>query len=112
MRPYWFARRSHTSTATLWRELERLADERGLPGRTVIALYAAATGMRLRRTTYQHDEGLSPDQAGHDLRQLVHSGLLSQQGQTRSRFYVAGAQVIELRDRVAAASAERLTEPY
>lgn len=101
------------TAAALWQELEELAERHGLPGRTVSATYAAATGVRLRRTTYQHDEGLSPDQAGRDLRQLVQSGLLTQQGQTRSRFYLAGTPVVEVRERVSGAtSSTRLKEPY
>jgi Fic family protein len=101
------------TAAALWRELERLADERGLPGRTVSALYAAATAVRLRRTTYQHDEALSLDQAGRDLRQLVQSGLLAQQGETRSRFYLPGPPVVEVRERIASGTAAAsLTEPY
>lgn len=101
------------TAAALWQELEQLAEEHGLPSRTVSAMYAVATGVRLRRTTYQHDEGLSPDQAGRDLRQLVQTGLLKQEGQTRSRFYLAGTPVLEVRDRVGAAtSAARLRDPY
>ncbi len=58
--------RRYAWTVRLWNDLALLAAERGLPERTVSALYAAAVG-EVRRTTYQQDEGLSRDQAIRDI---------------------------------------------
>jgi Fic family protein len=80
------------TAALLWERLEGL----GLPARTTSALYTAATGGRVRRTSYQRDEDLTADQATRDLRMLVDRGLLEQRGQTRGRFYVAAGPVLEV----------------
>ncbi|MET7417734.1 Fic family protein [Dactylosporangium sp. NPDC005555] len=78
--------------ALLWERLEAL----GLPSRTTSALYAAAEGGRVRRTSYQRDEGLTTDQATRDLRMLLERGLLEQRGQTKGRFYVAAGPVLDV----------------
>ncbi|MEV0559870.1 Fic family protein [Dactylosporangium sp. NPDC050588] len=89
----------------LWERLEAL----GLPSRTTSALYEAAEGGRVRRTSYQRDEGLTTDQATRDLRMLVERGLLEQRGQTRGRFYVAAGVVRELAEGYRPAA---LRDPY
>ncbi|MFG2038273.1 Fic family protein [Dactylosporangium sp. NPDC048998] len=76
----------------LWERLEEL----GLPSRTVSALYAAASGGRVRRTAYQRDEDLTTDQATRDLRMLLDRGLLEQRGQTRGRYYVAAGPILAI----------------
>lgn len=45
---------------------------------------------RVRRTRYEHAEGLSLQQAQRDLRDLVSLGVLEPVGRTRARFYRAG----------------------
>src|SRR5262249_28557536 len=62
--------------AALWTALEDLATERGLPERTVTALFTAARGARVRRATYQHDAALTEGQATRDLRLLTQDRLL------------------------------------
>lgn len=74
-------------TVALWRAMEELAAERGLPERVVSALYAAAVG-ELRRTTYQSDEDLTRDQAIRDVQALVRNGLVAPRGNAASRVYV------------------------
>lgn len=74
-------------TVQLWRAMEELAAERGLPERVVSALYAAAVG-ELRRTTYQSDEDLTRDQAIRDVQALVRNGLVAPRGNAASRVYV------------------------
>jgi Fic family protein len=78
--------------ALLWERLEAL----GLPSRTTSALYAAASGGRVRRTSYQRDEDLTTDQATRDLRMLLGRGLLEQHGQTRGRYYVAADPILAI----------------
>jgi Fic family protein len=78
--------------AELWERLETL----GLPTRTTSALYAAASGGRVRRASYQRDEELTTDQATRDLRTLLGRGLLEQRGQTRGRYYVAAGPILAI----------------
>ncbi|MEV7625544.1 Fic family protein [Actinoplanes sp. NPDC089786] len=80
----------------LWDLLETWAARKGMDERVVSALQLAATGGRVRRTVYQHDEDLTDDQATRDLRALVGAGMLEQRGQTRGRFYVASPALREL----------------
>lgn len=74
-------------TERLWREMEELAAQRGLPERVVSGLYAAAVG-ELRRTTYQSDEDLTRDQAIRDVQALVRNGLVKPRGNAATRVYV------------------------
>ncbi|WP_432831747.1 Fic family protein [Dactylosporangium sp. CA-092794] len=90
----------------LWEKLERL----GLPTRTTSALYAAASGGRVRRTAYQRDEGLTSDQATRDLRMLLDRELLAQRGQTRGRYYVAAGPILAIAESLG--RPEPLRDPY
>ncbi|GGM17128.1 Fic family protein [Dactylosporangium sucinum] len=92
--------------ARLWETLEGL----GLPARTTSALYAAASGGRVRRTTYQRDEQLTADQATRDLRMLLEHGLLEQRGQTRGRHYVGASSLMRISE--ALGRPEPLADPY
>jgi Fic family protein len=94
-------RRRFDEYAALWTGLEELAGRRGLPERTVAALFAAARGARVRRATYQHDAGLTEGQAVRDLRLLAQLGLLTTHGETKARTYAGGADLRELDHRVA-----------
>ncbi|MFI7080127.1 Fic family protein [Micromonospora sp. NPDC049903] len=96
--------------ARLWDLLDGWVGRHALPERVVSALQLAATGGRVRRTVYQHDEGLTDDQAIRDLRALVRVGLLEQRGQTRGRHYVASTT---LRDLAAPAlRPKEIVDPY
>jgi Fic family protein len=77
-------------TERLWADLETLAKDKGLLDRTVLAMYDAAIGWRVRNSTYRAaaiDE-MSERVASRDLKQLVEAGLLEPQGEKRHRFYV------------------------
>jgi hypothetical protein len=74
--------------ARTWHELTEIASSAGLDERVISALYAAAIG-HLRRTTYQHDENLTRDQAIRDIRVLRRLGLVQSTGHGRSQQYVA-----------------------
>ena len=77
-------------TEHLWADLEVIAKTRGLPERMLSALYDAAYGFRVRRSTYQASDPdvLSDQTATRDLRQLVLEGLLVPQGERRGRHYL------------------------
>ncbi|MDG4767909.1 Fic family protein [Solwaraspora sp. WMMD406] len=95
----------------LWNDLERLTEQKGLPGRVVSALYAAAAG-ELRRTTYQQDEGLSRDQAIRDVQALTRAGLLTPRGNATSRVYLPAGAVAEIAQAATAAVRGPGRDPY
>ena len=86
---------------TLWTKLSDLAAERRLPERCVIALFDAASGLRVRRTAYEREAELEPGTAARDLRMMVAAGLLLAAGETRARRYSATPELREIRTRVA-----------
>ncbi|WP_306207807.1 Fic family protein [Actinoplanes sp. RD1] len=98
-------------TVHLWHDLARLADERGLPERTVSALYAAAVG-EVRRVTYQRDEGLSRGQAIRDIQALTRSGLLEPRGNAITRVYVLDGAAAEIAESAADAVRSPGRDPY
>jgi Fic family protein len=104
-------RRRFTEYAALWTALELLAAKRGLPDRTLNALFAAARGVRVRRTTYQHEADLTEGQAVRDLRVLAQHNLLHAHGETRGRYYVATDELAAL-DREASQALAPIREPY
>jgi hypothetical protein len=50
---------------------------------------------RVRRSRYEHAEGLSLQQAQRDLRDLVTAHILEPVGRTRARYYTAGPRFPE-----------------
>jgi hypothetical protein len=74
--------------AQTWHELAGIAADAGLDERVISALYAAAVG-QLQRTTYQHDENLTRDQAVRDIQALRRLGLVEPLGHGRTQRYVA-----------------------
>lgn len=98
-------------TVRLWRELEPVVAERGLPERTVSALYAAALG-ELRRATYQGDEELSRDQAIRDVQALVKNGLVRAKGNAVTRVYLIDGVAREARLAAMDAVRKPMREPY
>jgi hypothetical protein len=85
----------------LWLELERLTSSEGLPERTLVALYDAAVGFRVRNGVYRASIDETGDEitdqvASRDLKQLTENGLLVPHGERRGRFYTAGDRLREL----------------
>lgn len=91
--------------------VDQLAQEHGLHERTSAALYDAALGLTVRRSSYAETTGLEDGTATRDLRLMVESGLLRTRGQTRGRVYLGGEG---LRAAYAAVRRRRqpLTDPY
>lgn len=87
---------------TLWRRLSELAAGHRLPERSVLALFDAASGLRVRRSAYEREAELEPGTAARDLRMMVSAGLLVPSGETRARRYSAAPQLREIRAGVAA----------
>ncbi|RIJ78742.1 Fic family protein [Nakamurella silvestris] len=93
----------------LWSKLTTLvsADDRA-----IMALFDAAMGMRIRRSTYiamvsDLGEQISDQTASRDLKALCDAGWLEPRGERRGRHYVAGAPVVELRRSVVKARSPR-----
>lgn len=96
----------------IWSELEHLIDSRGLPERTILALFDATLGLRVRNATYRAYYEDQPDEiteatASRDLRQLVDAGLLDPQGQKRGRYYMAEPELMSIRRKVVMARGQR-----
>ena len=82
----------------LWGRLEALAEEHGLNERSLIGMFDAAVGFRVRNATYraafeEMGEDVSEGMATRDLRQMVDAGLLTAHGEKRGRHYLADEQV-------------------
>jgi Fic family protein len=87
---------------TLWTTLYDLATGRRLPERCVLALFDAASGLRVRRSAYEREAELESGTAARDLRMMVSAGLLLATGETRARRYSATPELREIRAGVAA----------
>lgn len=83
-----------TESERMWLALERLVEERRLPERTIMALFDATIGLRIRNATYRAYFEDGPDEiteatASRDLRLLVEANLIEPRGQKRGRVYIA-----------------------
>lgn len=81
----------------LWEALSHLAAQHSLNPRTLVALFDAATGLRLRNSSYRLAAAISENLASRDLKELVDSGLLVARGERRGRSYAAGPELVALR---------------
>jgi len=77
-----------------WAALERLAEQRGWPDRLVIALEQSQFG-GVERAAYATEADVSPATASSDLRRLLDSGLVKQEGRTRGTRYVASEALLD-----------------
>jgi Fic family protein len=102
----------------LWTALEETADRFSLPPRVVTAMFDAASGLRVRNSTYraalaQEGEEITDQTAGRDLRSLVDKDLLTARGVNRGRHYVAGREPARIRAAIVAARDPRDdTDPF
>lgn len=90
-------------TERLWSELETITERSGLPDRMIPAMYHAAMGLRVRRATYRATdrETITDQMATRDLHHLAEIGLLVPRGEKRGRVYVAGAELVRIRQSIA-----------
>lgn len=89
----------------MWSQLENLVRGLRLPERSVMALFDAMIGLRVRNSTYRAyfedtPEAITEVTAGRDLQKLVQSGLLEPRGERRGRHYVAQRQLVAIRREV------------
>jgi len=95
----WLLQRSRISQR-VWTEIEHVIRMKGVPERSITALFDAAFGYRIKRTHYINSTGVSEQVASRDLKILVDLGLLVAEGETRGRIYDAspGLRDIYLRN--------------
>jgi Fic family protein len=100
-------------TERLWVDLERLAHQRGYPDRTLVPLYDAAMGLRIRNATYRAaleesvGDSITAPTASKDLQRLAEGGWLTPGGEKRGRFYTASPQLRAIRQAIIAARDQR-----
>ena len=82
-------RRRAAEAERRWDLLEQEAGHRGLPERSIPALFDAAQGFRIRNAGYRELAEVSQVVAGRDLQALAAAGLLEARGQRRGRNYIA-----------------------
>jgi Fic family protein len=89
-------------------ELLGVVERYKLPERVMEALFDAASGLRVRRGVYrailegQSDDPVSEQTATRDLQALTNHGLLVPHGERRGRFYTAGKEIVDIRNKVIA----------
>jgi hypothetical protein len=95
----------------MWAAIDSLSERHGLPDRAGLALYEAALGYRVRRSTYLKRAGVEERTASRDLKQLADGAFLRAVGATRGRHYVAGPAVASVLEARQVARA-RMRDPY
>jgi len=90
-----------------WTRLTDEVDRYGLDARVVHALLPTLWDSRVRRPVYQHDAGLSDQQAIRDIRELVRLGWLEPHGRARTRYYAPGPSMAPVQQDV-----RQSTAPY
>lgn len=95
----------------VWTALADFAESAGLDERMGSALHDVAMAGRVRRSRYEHAEGLSLQQAQRDLRDLTTAQILEPVGRTRARYYTAGPRFPQLALDIAH-TPMALTNPY
>lgn len=95
----------------IWEELDSLVAANGLPDRVTDQLYNAVLGYRIRRATYAKAADVEERTASRDLGRLADLGIITPQGETRGRHYIAGASLLDLRRRCQA-KRRPLKDPY
>jgi Fic family protein len=101
----------NAETAALWNGVESLVESHGLPERSVPAVFDAAYGLRLRRSSYEKSTGVEPKTATRDLAALVSAGLLLAEGEKRGRRY-RGSEALRALRTQARGARQPVVEPY
>ena len=95
----------------LWGLLSDEIAQRGLPERTIFALFEAANDLKIRRATYRPIAEVSDNLASRDLKTLVDGGLLIPHGEKRGRYYVASTALRALKGRTVGVK-EPIEDPF
>lgn len=96
----------------LWTALEELTSAKGLPDRSIDALFTAAHGLRVRRTAYQVEAGIESGTANRDLKSMVAAGLLIAKGETRGRYYLGTEELRQVYSEIRRTHRRQVVDPY
>lgn len=94
----------------MWSEIERITNQFKLNERMQAPLMDAAFGYKVRNQRHRTENGISEVVASRDLKALCDLGLLEPIGEKRGRYYVAGVQIANLRQKFADRS--KAANPY
>lgn len=94
-----------------WSLIDSVISQHGLPERAAEALFDALLGLRVTRPSYVKRTEVEERTATRDLTQLVQLELLQPHGQTRARYYTAGAPLAGMM-RSMRGQREPLIDPY
>ncbi len=83
-----------------WSVLTEEVERRGLPERSVAALFNASMRFRLRNADYREAAAVSDHIASRDLKALVDAQLLEPRGERRGRFYIATERLLLLAESI------------
>ena len=89
----------------LYARVDAIVKRERLNERTAVPLFDAALGTRMTNSRYQSDADVNVQTATRDLKKLSDLGLLQPQGERRGRSYLAGQELVDLRQAV------RITRP-
>ena len=91
--------RRHDEYESVFESMENLIEREGLKKRMTIALFNAALGIRVTNSRYQKETEESSYVAGRDLKVLSDLEILIPHGERRGRYYIAGKELKEARQR-------------
>jgi Fic family protein len=92
--------RRHDEYENLFGIIDRITTREGLHTRTAVPLFECALGTRLTNSRYQKGAEVSSYVATRELKQLSDIGLLEPVGERRGRYYIAGKELSEAREKV------------
>lgn len=96
-----------------WNAIERLVQDRGLPERSIPALFNASMGYRVRNATYRTlAEDVSELVASRDLRTLVDAGILKPEGGGRGRTYFRTDELARLEKSIRIERPQDQADPF
>lgn len=96
----------------LWRQVEQLVKEQGLPDRVTNAVVDGAIGYRVRNAGYRKLAELNDILASRDLKNAVAAGLLIPIGERRGRIYAGAPHVRAIFGRLAADYLKAIPDPF
>ncbi len=94
----------------LFGAIDKITARESLHTRTTVPLFDCALGTRLTNSRYQKGAEVSNYVATRELKQLSDIGLLDPVGEKRGRYYVAGKELLEAREKVRIKKI--VTDPY
>jgi Fic family protein len=96
----------------LWAEMEQIAQQHGLPERTLYAICDAAMGLRVRNATYRNLAELNDVLASRDLKNAVEAGLLIPSGERRGRLYSGAPHIRAIFDNLKRQYIRSIPDPF